>query len=196
MKKLFMYDNRGFYLIACEFAGVNECGDPQMVVFTPGEPVTSLESFMKEEEIAEMRLLGEEGQPVTSLRVVRMLSPLLKYQDDSIISDLIDQMDRMGIEWPGKSVEMSVIVSKTDDEEVLYTLHLVLHDNERAIRFKNEFGSLQEIMECLRVFYHTLEDKASIHLKMKLHFTRHCMPIIVPEEYKTMFDVITYPDEE
>lgn len=167
MKKLYMYDNQGFYLITCEFVGMNECGDPQMVVVTPGEPVISLESFMNEEKIPEMRLLCEEGQPITSLRVVRLLSPLLKYQDVSIISDLVDQMDRMGIEWPDAPVEMSVIVSKSDFEEDQYTLHLVLHDNERAIRFKNGFGSLQEMMECLNVFYQTLEDKASIHLKMK-----------------------------
>ena len=57
MKKIFMYDTEGLYVVACQFVGVNECGEPQLVVMTPGEQVTSLETFMEDAEVDEMKLM-------------------------------------------------------------------------------------------------------------------------------------------
>ena len=198
MKKIILYDNGGLYVIACQFVGMNECGEPELVVMTPAEPVTSLEAFMKENEISSMSLLCEEGQVASSVEVVRMLSPLLKYKDETILTDQINEMVRLGVMWADTTVLSSVIISKSKDEDAEhpYTLQMTLHDNKGVIRFGDYFDSLNEMLDCLSVFSYTLKDQAGIQLTMSLHFARQPNKPRVPQQYRHLFVEITYPYEE
>ena len=145
-----------------------------------------------------MSLLCEEGQVASSVEVVRMLSPLLKYQDETILTDQINEMDRLGVMWADTTVLSSVIISKSKDEDAEhpYTLQMTLHDNKGVIRFGDYFDSLKEMLECLSVFSHTLKDQAGIQLSMSLHFARQPKKPIVPQQYRQLFNEITYPYEE
>lgn len=51
MKKMFLYDSEGYEVIACQLMEESRCGEPQLVVVTPGKPVTSLETFMDDNEM-------------------------------------------------------------------------------------------------------------------------------------------------
>ena len=117
MKKIFMYDTEGLYVVACQLMGVNECGEPQLVVMTPGEQVTSLETFMEEAEVKKMKRLCEEGEKLSSYLLVGALSPLIKYCDDDVIKDLINDVSEFGIEWTKQPVKVSFYISKSTDKD-------------------------------------------------------------------------------
>lgn len=197
MNKIVMYDADGFYVINCQLVGMNECGEPQLVVMTPGLPVTSLEAFMDEVEIKKMNLLCEEGQKVSSSRIVRVLSPDIKYMDELLFAELLDDMKNLGVSWSNDPVKMTVTPYKSDDpdEDTPYTLLVLLHDHERSIRFENYFESLEEILECLNIFHLALKEKGGIEVKMKLCFSHHYKPE-VPAAFKEMFEEIHYPYEK
>ena len=193
MKKVFLYDSDGFEVIACQLMEESRCGEPQLVVVTPGKPVTSLQTFMDDINIKEMYFLCEDGETVPSKRVVRMLSPLIKYQDESIITDLIHDMDKLGIKRLKNSVRISMLAYKSNDpdEEPAYTLSIYFNDDEDPIRFDKYFDSLEEMLECLAIFHHAILMEAEINLSIKIHFGDKRNDE-VPDKYLYMFDEISY----
>lgn len=197
MKKIIMYDTEGLYVVACQLMGVNECGEPQLVVMTPGEQVTSLETFMEEAEVKKMKLLCEEGEKLSSYLLVGALSPLIKYCDDDVIKDLINDVSEFGIEWTKEPVKVSFYISKSTDkdEECPLSLQLRVYKQSGIVSCSNYFETLSEVLECISVFSKTFKVVADIELKMRLTFARHYNPE-VPDKYKTMFDEINYPYAE
>ena len=197
MKKIFMYDTEGLYVVACQFVGVNECGEPQLVVMTPGEQVTSLETFMEDAEVDEMKLLCEEGEKLSSLQLVGALSPLIKFNDQFLIMDLINDVSDLGIEWSKEPVKVSFYISKSTDkdEEFPFSLQLMVCKQSGVVSCQNYFETLSEVLECISVFRKTFKVMADVELKMSLTFGRHYNPE-VPDKYKTMFDEINYPYAE
>ena len=197
MKKIIMYDTEGLYVVACQLMGVNECGEPQLVVMTPGEQVTSLETFMEDAEVEEMKLLCEEGEKLSSLKLVRALSPLIKYNDQFVIMDLINDVSDLGIEWSKDPVKVSFFIGKSTDkdEELPFSLQLMVCKQNGVVSCLNYFETLSEVLECISVFSKTFKVVADIELKMRLTFARHYNPE-VPDKYKTMFDEINYPYAE
>lgn len=197
MKKFFMYDADGMYIVPCQLVGMNECGEPQLVVTTPGVPVTSLKTFMDDAEIRKMYYLCDEGQKLSSLRVVRVLSPIIKFMDQNFLENLIDDMKRFRLKWSKEPVKITAIPSKSadKDEESPYSLQIVLYDYEGIVSFEHYYSSFAEMLESLSIFQRTLKVKAGIELKMKLFFSRH-FKTEVPEEYKEIFDEIDYPYEK
>lgn len=197
MKKIFMYDTEGLYVVACQLMGVNECGEPQLVVVTPGEQVTSLETFMEDAEVKKMKLLCEEGEKLPSLMLVGALSPLIKYCDQYVIMDLINDVSELGIEWSKEPVKVSFYISKSTDKDENFplSLQLMVYKQSGVVSCQNYFKSLSEVLECISIFRKTFIVMADVQLKMSLVFGRHYKPE-VPDEYKTMFDEINYPYAE
>ena len=197
MKKIFMYDTEGLYVVACQLMGVNECGEPQLAVMTPGEQVTSLETFMKEAEVKKMKLLCEEGEKLSSYLLVGALSPLIKYCDDDVIKDLINDVSEFGIEWTKEPVKVSFYISKSTDkdDECPLSLQLRVYKQSGVVSCSNYFESLSEALECISNFRQTFMVTADVQLNMSLTFGRHYKPE-VPDKYKTMFDEINYPYAE
>ena len=197
MKKVFMYDSEGFEVISCQLMEVNDCGEPQLVVMSPGKPVTSLEAFKAVMGTKEMFFLCEEGETVPSERVVRMLSPLIKEQDESLMIGLIHRMNKLGIKRSKDPVEISLIAYKSNDpnDNKTYNLSIIMNDNELPIRLTKCFYSLESLLEGLANFHHAILMEAEINLSIRIHFLNNKQNE-VPESYQYMFEKIIYSHEK
>ena len=197
MKKMFLYDSEGYEVIACQLMEESRCGEPQLVVVTPGKPVTSLETFMDDTDTKEMLFLCEDGETVPSKRVVRMLSPLIKDQDETPMTDLIHEMDKLGIKRSKDPVSIFMIAYKSNDpdDDKTYNLSVFLDDNEMPIRLKKSFYSLDILLESLTFFHHAIIEEAEIDLSIRIHFLGTNKDE-VPESVRYMFDKIHFSHEK
>lgn len=197
MKKVFLYDSEGFEVIACQLMKETRCGEPQLVVVTPGKPVTSLETFMDDTLTKQMLYLCEDGETVPSKRVVRMLSPLIKEQDESLMTNLVHEMDKLGIKRSKDPVSIFMIAYKSNDpdDNKTYNLSVLLDDNEMPIRLTKCFYSLGLLLESLTFFHHAIIEEAEINLSIRIHFIGPKKDE-VPESVMYMFDKIHFSHEE
>ena len=182
MKKIFMYDTEGLYVV-------------------PSSSAFLIISFAVASASAVMLFLtlptGIGFIGMYSYLLVGALSPLIKYCDDDVIKDLINDVSEFGIEWTKEPVKVSFYISKSTDkdEECPLSLQLRVYKQSGVVSCSNYFESLSEALECISNFRQTFMVTADVQLNMSLTFGRHYKPE-VPDKYKTMFDEINYPYAE
>jgi len=175
MTKAIFYETQSGDLLRCFFAGLDRDGHAQWVVIDQGDEAMTLSDYLNEYcmDNGDIHLLCLEGEPLESETLAILLGSVHKsYPIDckKSLSDTINMLRRMGIDWKHEVVKLKVRVHKYFDnvlkEDCLY--YSVIANGRVFLAELDAFHSPKELMDSVRCFFEALEKEADIVLRKEL----------------------------
>lgn len=173
MKAIF-YD-RYCDLVRCQFAGMNEKGEPNWLVIEQGKPTKTLTDTEKEDHRDyRYRLLCVEGEEVNELTLLRILCSMIqgelegwrKLSDD--ILRFMKDMTKHRVEWNRENICLRFRISQGFDEKGKYYVSVNNGANDQFLGAVGEVTDLDQLLEILDDFGGMLEDFVHIEKVNKI----------------------------
>ena len=167
MKAIFYDRNKD--LVRCQFAGMNEKGEPNWLVIEQGKAtVTLAETERKENCNQHYRLLCLEGEEVSELTLMRILCSFIQREiegwgsmaDD--ISTFMNDMVKHRVEWNKENVCLRFRISQDFEHEGKYYLSITQGVGGVYLGVVEEITDLDQLLELIDEFCCILEDSAHI----------------------------------
>lgn len=169
MKKLFIYDDENYELLTCLLMGIDQNGNPQMVVTTPGIPVVSLqehqEGYLYEDSF--YSYLGEAGDTVPAKEIIRLFSGYLLMAEDEHkdLSELIRNLELAGLKWDDKFLKFVFHVHHQKDSEGndIMSLCMYLDGNRRTyMAHSHRCKTVRQVIDRIRQIMYEITFRADI----------------------------------
>lgn len=173
MKAIF-YD-RNMDLVRCQFAGMNEKGEPNWLMIEQGEPTETLaETERKEHCNRHFRLLCLEGEEVDRMTLLRILCSFIEREiegwgelpDD--IETFVKDMIMHRVMWNKDSVGLRFRICPDYEHEGMYYLSIQLGTRGTLLAAIDGIKDLDWLLELIDDFCCLLEDDVRIE---KVHKT-------------------------
>lgn len=167
MKAIFYDRNKD--LVRCQFAGMNEKGEPNWLVIEQGKAtVTLAETERKENCNQHYRLLCLEGEEVSELTLMRILCSFIQREiegwgsmaDD--ISTFMNDMVKHRVVWNKENVCLRFRISQDFEHEGKYYLSITQGVGGVYLGVVEEITDLDQLLELIDEFCCILEDSAHI----------------------------------
>lgn len=178
MMKAIFYD-RNKDLVRCQFAGMNEKGEPNWLMIEPGKPTVSLaETERKEHCSQKYRLLCLENEAVDELTLLRILCPFIKNEMEgwgSLCDDICyfaRDMIKHRVEWNKESVCLRFRISQDCEHEEKFYLSVRLDSEGCYVGGMDAITDLDRLLEVLDDFCCMLED--GLHIEKVYRIVEIC----------------------
>ena len=167
MKAIFYDRNKD--LVRCQFAGMNEKGEPDWLMIEQGKPtVTLAETERKENSNQHYRLLCLEGEEVSELTLMRILCSFIQreiegwgsMEDD--ICTFMNDMVKHRVVWNKENVCLRFRISQDFEHEGKYYLSITQGVGGVYLGVVEEITDLDQLLELIDEFCCILEDSAHI----------------------------------
>ena len=152
-------------LVRCQFAGMNEKGEPNWLMIEQGKPtVTLAETERKENHNYRYKLLCLEGEEVSELTLMRILCSFIHREIEgwSSISDDIynfaQDMIKHQVEWNKENICLRFRISKDYEHERKYYLSITQGDGGVFLDAVDGITDLDQLLELTDDFCSLLED--------------------------------------
>ena len=163
MKAIFYDRNKD--LVRCQFAGMNEKGEPNWLMIEQGKPtVTLAEAEKKEHHIYRYKLLCLEGEEVSELTLMRILCSFIQREIEgwgSISDDIYNfakDMINHQVEWNKENICLRFRISKDYGHERKYYLSITQGDKGVFLGAVDGITDLDQLLELTDDFCSLLED--------------------------------------
>ena len=191
MTKAFLYDKREGTVYHCLFNGINGSGHAQWVNISRDEGVRSMSDCYV--DVRDLNILSTDDNPVPSKFIAKVLSlKLVKNcnQTRYKLENSISRMKDIGLEWKKGAIVMDFFVSI--DEDGTYSL-VVEHLGIKREFFKcvNDFKSLDEVFECIKIYLSALEF-ANIPVNLKFLRIEKVLKKKIKDYHLAGFDNVEY----
>ena len=167
MKAIFYDRNKD--LVRCQFAGMNEKGEPNWLVIEQGKAtVTLAETERKENCNQHYRLLCLEGEEVSELTLMRILCSFIQREIEgwgSMENDICTFMNDMvkhRVVWNKENVCLRFRISQDFEHEGKYYLSITQGVGGVYLGVVEEITDLDKLLELIDEFCCILEDSAHI----------------------------------
>jgi len=175
MTKAIFYETQSGDLLRCFFAGLDRDGHAQWVVIDQGDEAMTLSDYLNEYcmDNGDIHLLCLEGEPLESETLAILLGSVHKsYPIDckKSLSDTINMLRRMGIDWKHEVVKLKVRVHKYFDNVLKEDSHCysIIANGRVCLSELDAFATPQKLMDSVRCFFDALEQEADVVLKKEL----------------------------
>ena len=167
MKAIF-YD-RNCDLVRCQFAGMNEKGEPNWLIIEQGKPTETLAQVEKKEQCNNnYRLLCLEGEEVDKVTLLRIMCSFIGREmkgwgvmpED--ISSFKTDMVKHQIEWDKERIGLRFSISPDYQHQGKYYLNIYLSADGCFLGAVSEIEDLDWLLEQIDDFCCELEDAMHI----------------------------------
>jgi len=167
MKAIF-YD-RNMDLVRCQFAGMNEKGEPNWLIIEQGEPTETLaETERKEHRNQHFKLLCLEGEEVGRVTLMKILCSFIESEiegwgelpDD--IEVFVKDMIKHRVVWNKDSIGLRFRICPDYDNKGMYYLSIQLGTREGFLGAMDGIKDLDWLLELIDDFCCLLEDEVCI----------------------------------
>lgn len=176
MTKAFLFDSLCGSVYRCMFAGLDEYGHAQWVNITPGDEPKTLEDYVTDEDLCDMRfhVLTMEGETAQSLQVAKVLGKVMECPVGGISSNMasaLKRMHEMGVRWDQKPLELTIRVfenSETSKRSGKYTFWVEEKNDECSMLADVDgYITLNELFWTVRSYFLALDNFAGITILSK-----------------------------
>ena len=176
MTKAFLYDSLSGSVYRCMFAGLDEYGHAQWVNITPGEEPRTMEDYVTDEDLCDMRfhVLTMEGETAQSIQVAKVLGKVMECPVGGLSSDMaiaIRHMQAIGVKWDSKPLELTVRVfenSMTSKRSGKYTFWVEDKNSDcNMLADVDGYDTLEELFWTVRTYFLVLDSCAGINILSK-----------------------------
>ena len=176
MTKAFLYDSLCGMVYRAMFAGLDEYGKAQWINITPGEEPKTLEDFVADEDLEDMRffVLSMEGEMAPTSQIAKVLGKVMEFPFEGIGADLklsVCHMKELGVKWDRKPLELDVRVfenSVTSKRKGKYSFWVEDYNESCSVLADVDgYDDLDELFRDLHTYFFVLESLAEISVIRK-----------------------------
>lgn len=167
MKAIF-YD-RNMDLVRCQFAGMNEKGEPNWLIIEQGEPTETLaEVERKEHRNQHFKLLCLEGEEVGRVTLMKILCSFIEREIEGwgVLPDDIEvfvkDMIKHRVVWNKNGIGLRFRICPDYDNKGMYYLSILLGTREGFLGAMDGIKDLDWLLELIDDFCCLLEDEVCI----------------------------------
>lgn len=195
MKAIF-YD-RNMDLVRCQFAGMNEKGEPNWLMIEQGKPTETLaETERKEHRNRHFRLLCLVGEEVSKVTLLRILCSFIEREiegwgelpDD--IETFVKDMIKHRVVWNKDGVGLHFHICPDCEHVGMYYLSIQLGTRGEFLGAMDEIRDLDWLLELIDDFCCLLEDDAHIEKVNRVLEIRNIDEHLLSENLLARFDEV------